>query len=343
MFIDFSSAGLSCLLTQFQPFIIDGKEELKEVLLAVIAKKTNKALRNSSSYRGEASSLSLGLMHLGPMLRTHKWVLFSDSLSLLYISGCKNVHNQLWRLYDQLTKHCFALIHLDSKSNFLSDHYSRLPDLESLSKEEEQLFNQYIEQLEVLDETQFKDAAIKDGSLLLANKREQASIKRMQEKMLIYASKLSAGESLVSSEQHVEGVLECDTDQSPNTVSRVRTHRTLPTPQTSSVESLTCGLHCAHQTSWLPRAQNVSERVCLSRRNEASCVEAFTCTDDEQDETNSDTAVSDGETSHDPHEKEGEVKMHRLPRLKIPGSLEHPLSPDEIKTLQSQVMDMQKR
>ena len=140
MFIDFSAAGLSCLLTQFQPFVVNGKQEYKEVLLAVIAKKTNKALRNSSSYRGEASSLSLGLMHLGPMLRTHKWILFSDSLSLLYISGCKNVHNQLWRLYDQLTKHCFALIHLDSKSNFLSDHYSRLPDLENLNKEEYYMF-----------------------------------------------------------------------------------------------------------------------------------------------------------------------------------------------------------
>ena len=338
MFIDFSAAGLSCLLTQFQPFMVDNKEEMKEVLLAVIAKKTNKALRNSSSYRGEASSLSLGLHHLGPMLRTHKWILFSDSLSLLYISGCKNVHNQLWRLYDQLTKQCFALIHLDSKSNFLSDHYSRLPDLENLNDDEQQLFKEYIEQLEVLDDKHL-EMSVKKGSLLLATDKENDSIKTMQNKMLNYASRLSQDLTLTTKDVTIEGIFTGTTSGQGSLVSHVRSHCA---SQTSiNIESLDCGVLCTHQTGWLPTAQNNNERVCVSRKDEVHCVEQL---DDDDEDNYTKTTTEDDEdhgrqgtgSSHSRgNEKEGE-RLHRPPRLKIPGSLEHPLSPDDIRNLQLQ-------
>ena len=346
LFIDFSAGGLSCLLTQFQEIVVNDKKEMKEVLLAVIAKKTNKALRNSSSFRGEASALSLALHHLGSMLRTHKWILFTDSLSLLYLSGCKTVHNQLWRLYDQLTKQCFALVHLDTHSNFLSDNYSRLPNLEKLTPEEEQLFTEYIDEVGICDESTCEEES-KKGKLLAATAREKQSIKDMQARMLNYAARLNDQQNLVTSEQTAEGIFSSHRGLNEDSLSTIRCHSSTysNTCEAEAVESLHCASTCYHQTAWLPICNNKSERICISRKNEEQCVagiqgaEDSDGTEDTQEDAEEDSDFLNQGSQVRP-EKKGEQdqgeKLHRLPRLKIPGSLEYPLSPEEIRSLQQQ-------
>ena len=150
------------------------------------------------------------------------------------------------------------------------------------------------------------------------------------------------GESLTTAtECRSGGVFEYQTpDQSSNIISTIRTH--CQSSQNISVESLCCHLDCSHQRSWLPVPNNKSEKVCVSRMNETTCVEHIVNTDDEDNGGDGDEGEeddSDGEatqqgSSHLGDEKEGE--LHRLPRLKIPGSLEHPLSPEDLRNLQVQ-------
>ena len=357
LFIDFSAGGLSCILTQFQEFQVENGKELKEVLLAVIAKKTNKALRNSSSFRGEASALALGLHHLGSMLRSHKWILFTDSLSLLYISGCKTIHNQLWRLYDQLTKQSFALVHLDTHSNYLCDQWSRLPDLEKLSDEEQQLFTEYIEQIDLGDGCENQE--LKKGSLNAASDEENFSIKKMQEKMLDYAEKLYHNKNMISSSQRQEGTFQGHGQQAYE-LPLFRSHVSQGSSHTShfGIESLHCTDDCDHQLAWLPICNNTNERTCISRKNEHHCTNNWTIQYNEQLSVGSAGSSDEGDHSDgaghsrrvlsgkkgeevddnddvEENDEEGRRdRLHRPGRMRIPGSIDHPLSPEDIRLLQ---------
>ena len=140
VFVDWSSLGLSAVVTQTQNFSEDGQSVEKEVLIGSISRKCPPALQNASSCRGEAAALMLALATFSRILKNHHFHLYSDSLSLLYLKGLRSMQGQLWRLFEEVAKHSFTMSHLKSQDNVLADNNSRRTNLVDLTDEEKELF-----------------------------------------------------------------------------------------------------------------------------------------------------------------------------------------------------------
>ena len=112
VFLDWSALGLSALVTQTQTFFEEGNKIEKEVLVGSISRKCPPSLRNATSCRGEAAALTLALSSFTNILKSHHFLLHSDHLSLLYLKGLKSMNGQLWRLFEEIAKYSFTMIHV---------------------------------------------------------------------------------------------------------------------------------------------------------------------------------------------------------------------------------------
>ena len=140
-------SGISALVTQTQKFTEEGKEIKKEVLVGSISRKCPPSLRNTTSCRGEAAALTLALTAFANILQNHHFLLHSDHLSLLYLKGLESMNGQLWRLFEEIAKYSFTMIHVRHRDNGLADAHSRRTNLPELTKEEAELFGDIIEEL----------------------------------------------------------------------------------------------------------------------------------------------------------------------------------------------------
>ena len=165
VFLDWSCLGISALATQTQKISKDGRETDKEVLVGSISRKCPPSLRNATSCRGEAAALTLALSAFANILQNRHFLLHSDHLSLLYLKGLKNMNGQLWRLFEEIAKYSFTMIHVRHRDNGLADAHSRRTNLPELTKEEAELFGSIIEELQENDK----------------NKEEAGESKTMQE------------------------------------------------------------------------------------------------------------------------------------------------------------------
>ena len=282
VFVDWSSLGLSAVVTQTQSFSEDGQSVEKEVLIGSISRKCPPALQNASSCRGEAAALMLALATFSRILKNHHFHLYSDSLSLLYLKGLRSMQGQLWRLFEEVAKHSFTMSHLKSQDNVLADNNSRRTNLVDLTDEEKELFGDVIEECE-------DQSSGQDGNGASTEKRkkgeprqrrpmtaEQAErCKRQQLKQLVYAERLNRGlpleqgEHTVGEVAHLQGVWEL------GNVDGERTHHVQVQDRESDEgdDHLACPHDCGHQRGWLPLPQGRSERVCVTRRGESNCVE----------------------------------------------------------------------
>ena len=152
VFLDWSALGLSALVTQTQTFFEGGNKIEKEVLVGSISRKCPPSLRNATSCRGEAAALTLALSSFTNILKSHHFLLHSDHLSLLYLKGLKSMNGQLWRLFEEIAKYSFTMIHVRHCDNGLADANSRRTNLPELTKEEADLFGDIIEELGAREE-----------------------------------------------------------------------------------------------------------------------------------------------------------------------------------------------
>merc|ERR1711940_454264 len=72
VFVDWSSLGLSAVVTQTQNFSENGQSVEKEVLIGSISRKCPPSLQNASSCRGEAAALMLALATFSRVLKNHQ-------------------------------------------------------------------------------------------------------------------------------------------------------------------------------------------------------------------------------------------------------------------------------
>merc|ERR1711884_166764 len=71
VFIDWSSLGISSVVTQTQNFSENGQNAEKEFLIGSISRKCPPSLQNASSCRGEAAALMLALATFSRILKNH--------------------------------------------------------------------------------------------------------------------------------------------------------------------------------------------------------------------------------------------------------------------------------
>ena len=90
----------------------------------------------------------LALATFSRILKNHHFLLYSDSLSLLYLKGLRSMQGQLWRLFEEVAKYSFTISHLRSQDNVLADQGSRRTNLIELSNEEKELFRDVLEECE---------------------------------------------------------------------------------------------------------------------------------------------------------------------------------------------------
>ena len=272
-------SGISALVTQTQKFTEEGKEIKKEVLVGSISRKCPPSLRNATSCRGEAAALTLALTAFANILQNHHFLLHSDHLSLLYLKGLKSMNGQLWRLFEEITKYSFTMIHVRQRDNGLADAHSRRTNLPELTKEEAELFGDIIEELD--DEGKVplhqaggaekrKKGEPRQRSMMSEAQEQQA--KRQQLKQIRYAKLLNRGFALrqeqvgeVEEAAHIRGGLTLGGQDAR------RHHRARPRGGVPSTELLHCAKECQHQSGWLPRANGRTEQVCVSRRGEENC------------------------------------------------------------------------
>ena len=227
IFLDWSCLGISALVTQTQKVSEEGREIDKEVLVGSISRKCPPSLRNATSCRGEAAALTLALSAFANILQNHHFLLHSDHLSLLYLKGLKNMNGQLWRLFEEIAKYSFTMIHVRHRDNGLAEAHSRRTNLPELTKEEAELFGNIIEELhdtskrteearkcETMqggDEKRKKGEPRQRGTM---SEAQEQHAKKQQLKQIRYAKLLNQGFPFrqeqvegVEEVEHVQGVL----------------------------------------------------------------------------------------------------------------------------------------
>ena len=227
----------------------------------------------------------LALATFSRILKNHHFLLYSDSLSLLYLKGLRSMQGQLWRLFEEVAKYSFTISHVKSQDNVLADRGSRRTNLIELSDEEKELFGDVIEECEDQDKNGAGLKSEPEGS----QKREKGEprqrrpmsseqisrCKAQQVKQLVYAERLNRGLPLdqgdhaVGEVAHFQGVWEL------GKVDGERNHHIHQQELGSGGEDeqLACPQECGHQQAWLPLPGGKAERVCVTRRGERNCVE----------------------------------------------------------------------
>ena len=189
------------------------------------------------------------------------------------------MNGQLWRLFEEIAKYSFTMIHVRHRDNGLADAHSRRTNLPELTKEEAELFGDIIEELDDEGKVPLHQAGgaekRKKGEprqrSMMSEAQEQQT-KRQQLKQIRYAKLLNRGFALrqeqvgeVEKAAHIRGGLTLGGQDAR------RHHRARPRGGVPSTELLHCAKECQHQSGWLPRANGRTEQVCVSRRGEENC------------------------------------------------------------------------
>ena len=289
VFIDFSHLGIAALVTQTQQFTSgDGTTQDKEVLVGAVAKKCPRSLRHASSCRGEAAALLLALHTFANILKHHHFILASDHLSLLYLRGLRSMKGQLWRLFEEVARHSFTVVHVRNQFNRLADGHSRRTNLPAFTEEEEEIFSSVLEEVLAEVDEQMGNSASTTTSTALPTVRqkgqprimddltpeEEQLVKMQQAKFLLYAQKLNEGLPLYENLAEVGQSSRGETFHLHPLLEASRAHHL----QSNSSDlghsfhlTLSCEEMCSHQKGWLPASGSGNEKVCISRAGQADC------------------------------------------------------------------------
>ena len=122
------------------------------------------------------------------------------------------MNGQLWRLFEEIAKYSFTMIHVRHRDNGLADAHSRRTNLPEMTKEEAELFSDIIEELGTANVGKRKKGEPRQRVKMSEAQEQQA--KEQQLKQIRYAKLLNQGCPLrqeqaeaVEEVEHVQGGL----------------------------------------------------------------------------------------------------------------------------------------
>ena len=147
---DYSAENIAVVLSQVQ----DGQERF----IAAAGRKTTKYERNYHSCKGELAAIVYALRKFEHLLRFKKFLIWTDSAALTYISSMKKIRGIYFRWLSEIQSFDFTIKHRPGKKNQNADALSRSNHLEPPTEEEEEeeagyvhkLYN-YLKELEKAD------------------------------------------------------------------------------------------------------------------------------------------------------------------------------------------------
>ena len=123
VYLDWSRLSISVALTQLQHCTITNTTV--EKLISCCGRKNPNSLREASSTRGESSALLLATSKYRHFLILAPFLVFTDNLSLFFLSSLRNISGHYHRLFESLSEFTFYLYTLRSSQNSLCDFLSR--------------------------------------------------------------------------------------------------------------------------------------------------------------------------------------------------------------------------
>ena len=123
VYLDWSRLSISVALTQLQHCTITNTTV--EKLISCCGRKNPTSLREASSTRGESSALLLATSKYRHFLILAPFLVFTDNLSLFFLSSLRNISGHYHRLFESLSEFTFYLYTLRSSQNSLCDFLSR--------------------------------------------------------------------------------------------------------------------------------------------------------------------------------------------------------------------------
>ena len=123
VYLDWSKLSISVSLTQLQYCPITKSNV--EKLISCMGRKNPNSIKESGSTRGESQALLLATTKYRHFLILAPFLVFTDNLSLYYLSNLKNLSGHYHRLFESLSEFTFYLYTLRSSQNHLCDFLSR--------------------------------------------------------------------------------------------------------------------------------------------------------------------------------------------------------------------------
>ena len=123
VYLDWSRLSISVALTQMQ--YCPTTNTTVEKLISCCGRKNPNSLREASSTRGESSALLLATSKYRHFLILAPFLVFTDNLSLFFLSSLRNISGHYHRLFESLSEFTFYLYTLRSSQNSLCDFLSR--------------------------------------------------------------------------------------------------------------------------------------------------------------------------------------------------------------------------
>ena len=195
---------------------------------------------------------------------------------------------QLWRLFEEVARHSFTVVHVRNQFNRLADGHSRRTNLPAFTEEEEEIFSSVLEEVLAEVDEQMGNSASTTTSTALPTIRqkgqprimddltpeEEQLVKMQQAKFLLYAQKLNEGLPLYENLAEVGQSSRGETFHLHPLLEASRAHHL----QSNSSDvghsfhlTLSCEEMCSHQKGWLPASGSGNEKVCISRAGQADC------------------------------------------------------------------------
>ena len=142
---DYSAQNLGAVLSQVQ----DGKERF----IAAAGRKTTKYEANYGSTKGELAAVVFALRKFEHILRFKRFILFTDSGALKYLTTMKNPRGINFRWITELQSFDFEIQHKAGTANTNADALSRSEHMDLPTREEEEEEDEYLDRIrETLDE-----------------------------------------------------------------------------------------------------------------------------------------------------------------------------------------------
>ena len=131
---DFSARNMAAVLSQ--------KQEGEERLIGVVAKKCSKAEAAYSSFKGELGAIILGLRKFEHLLRCKKFLIRTDSKSIVTLKKMPDPRGIFIRWLSFLDSFSYDLEHRPGKQSQNADSLSRMPGLKHQGPENQDPYDQ---------------------------------------------------------------------------------------------------------------------------------------------------------------------------------------------------------
>ena len=123
VYLDWSRQSISVALCQLQ--YCATTNTIVEKLISCCGRKNPTSLREASSTKGESAALLLAISKYRHFLILAPFVVYTDNLSLYFLSSLRNISGHYHRLFEALSEFTFYLYTLSSSQNSLCDFLSR--------------------------------------------------------------------------------------------------------------------------------------------------------------------------------------------------------------------------